>query len=52
MLIMIAVAMFKITHNTLRRSTLAEVLLMLAMNQIEAKRKMNSSARSRCEGIG
>ncbi len=31
--------MFKITQNTLRGFTLAEVLLMAAMNQLEAKRK-------------
>jgi hypothetical protein len=31
--------MFKITQNTLRGFTLAEVLLMAAMNQVEAKRK-------------
>jgi len=30
--------MFKITQNTLRGFTLAEVLLMAAMNQLEAKR--------------
>jgi len=32
--------MFKITENTLRNFTLAEVLLMAAMNQLEAKRKV------------
>ena len=31
--------MFKITKNTFRDFTLAEVLLMAAMNQLEAKRK-------------
>ena len=31
--------MFKITQNTFRDFTLAEVLLMAAMNQLEAKRK-------------
>jgi len=31
--------MFKITQNTLRGFTLAEVLLMAAMNQLEVKRK-------------
>jgi hypothetical protein len=31
--------MFKITQNTLRGFTLAEILLMAAMNQLEAKRK-------------
>jgi hypothetical protein len=30
---------FKITQNTFRDFTLAEVLLMAAMNQLEAKRK-------------
>ncbi|MGC2473311.1 MAG: hypothetical protein WA485_03185, partial [Candidatus Sulfotelmatobacter sp.] len=34
-----ASVMFKITQNTLRGFTLAEVLLMAAMNQLEAKRK-------------
>jgi hypothetical protein len=37
--ITIASVMFKITQNTLRGFTLAEVLLMAAMNQLEAKRK-------------
>ena len=31
--------MFKITKNTFRDFTLAEVLLMAAMNQLEAKTK-------------
>ena len=31
--------MFKITQNTVRCFTLAEILLMAAMNQLEAKRK-------------
>lgn len=39
-LITIASVMFKITQNTLRGFTLAEVLLMAAMNQLEAKRKV------------
>jgi len=34
-----ASVMFKIIQNTLRNFTLAEVLLMAAMNQLEAKRK-------------
>jgi hypothetical protein len=38
-LITIASVMFKITQNTLRGFTLAEVLLMAAINQLEAKRK-------------
>ncbi len=39
--------MFKITQNTLRDFTLAEVLLMAAMNQLEAKRKVAANERSR-----
>jgi len=39
MLINRASVMFKITQNTLRGFTLAEVLLMAAMNQLEVKRK-------------
>jgi hypothetical protein len=31
--------MFKITHNTIHRFSFAEILLMAAMNQNEAKRK-------------
>ena len=31
--------MFKITQKTFREFTLAEVLLMVAMNQLEARRK-------------
>ena len=38
--------MFKITQNTLRAFTLAEVLLMAAMNELEAKRKVGPSKRS------
>lgn len=38
-LITTASVMFKITQNTLRGFTFAEVLLMAAMNQLEAKRK-------------
>ena len=37
-LITMASVMFKITQNTLRGFTLAEVLLMAAMNLLEAKR--------------
>jgi hypothetical protein len=33
------VVMFRITHNTIRRFSFAEILLMAAMNQNEAKRK-------------
>jgi hypothetical protein len=32
--------MFRITHITTQRFSLAEMLLMTAMNQIEAKRKV------------
>lgn len=39
--------MFKITENALRNFTLAEVLLMAAMNQLEAKQKYGSNARLR-----
>jgi len=38
--------MFKITQNTLRGFTLAEVLLMAAMNQLEAKRKFGGNKGS------
>ncbi|MGO9346430.1 MAG: hypothetical protein ACLPZJ_08600 [Terriglobales bacterium] len=39
--------MFKITHNTIHRFYLAEILLMAAMNQMEAKRKVDPAlARS------
>jgi hypothetical protein len=41
--------MFKITQNTLRNFTLAEVLLMVAMNQLEAKRKPVGNKRSHFE---
>jgi len=34
-----AAVMFKITQNTINRFTFAEILLMAAMNEIEAKRK-------------
>lgn len=39
-------SMFKITQNTLRDFTLAEVLLMAAMNQLEAKRKVGAGEAS------
>jgi hypothetical protein len=32
--------MFKITNNTVHRFSLSEILLMLAINQVEAKRKV------------
>lgn len=35
--------MFKITHNTVHRFSLAEILLMLAINQEEANRKVGRS---------
>jgi hypothetical protein len=38
--------MFKITQNTFRDFTLAEVLLMVAMNQLEAKRKAGANEGS------
>jgi hypothetical protein len=43
--------MFKITQNTLRGFTLTEVLLMVAMNQLEAKKKAfgnKATQRNRC----
>jgi hypothetical protein len=44
-LIKLASVMFKITQNTLRGFTLAEILLMAAMNQLEAKRKAFGNER-------
>jgi len=41
-----AAVMFKITENTLRGFTLAEVLLMAAMNQLEARRKVGGNEGS------
>jgi hypothetical protein len=41
--------MFKITQNTLRRFSLAELLLMAAINQIGVSRKIDPAMRSRCE---
>jgi hypothetical protein len=35
--------MFKITPNTIHHFSLAEILLMAAMNEIEAKRKASST---------
>jgi len=43
-----AAVMFKITHNTIRRFSLAEILLMAAINQMEARRK-DSATRSSSE---
>jgi flagellar biosynthesis chaperone FliJ len=34
--------MFKITQNTINGFTLAEILLMAAMNEIEAKKKASA----------
>ena len=42
--------MFKIAQNALRHFTLAEVLLMAAMNQVEAKRKPEAMP-NRCKGM-
>ncbi len=42
--------MFKITHNTIHCFSFAEILLMVAMNQLEAKRK-DSATRSRSDGF-
>jgi hypothetical protein len=39
--------MFKITQNTLSGFTLAEVLLMAVMNQLEAKRRVGENQGSR-----
>jgi len=39
--------MFKITQNTLRYFSFAEVLLMAAINQVEAKRKHSTVPNSR-----
>ena len=44
--------MFKITQNTVRNFTLAEILLMAAMNELEAKRRVGARKRSlpdRCD---
>jgi len=35
--------MFKITQNTINGFTLAEILLMAAMNEIEAKRRASAT---------
>jgi hypothetical protein len=32
--------MFKITHNTVHHFSFTEILLMAAINQVEAKRKV------------
>jgi hypothetical protein len=38
--------MFKITQNTTKGFTLAEILLMAAMNEIEAKRRTSSTGNN------
>jgi hypothetical protein len=43
--------MFKITQNTLRRFSLAELLLMAAINQVGASRKIDSAMRGKRERI-
>jgi hypothetical protein len=45
---------FTITHNTVRRFTLTEILLMAAMNQTEATRKVggSESVYSRARHLG
>jgi len=45
-------AMFKITQNTFRYFTLAQVLLMAAINQIEDKRKVNWGVRKLADQLG
>jgi hypothetical protein len=37
-----AVVMFKVTHTTVQHFSLAEVLLTVAINQMEANRKVRS----------
>jgi hypothetical protein len=37
--------MFKITQNTVHRFSLGEILLMAAMNEIEAQRKASAATR-------
>ena len=45
--------MFKITQNTTRQFTLAEILLMAAMNEMDAKRKTSGRAeQARREQLG
>jgi len=51
MSIMSSLAMFKITHNALRYFTFAEVLLMAAINQVEAKRKFDSPCGAGAKGL-
>jgi len=44
--------MFKITPNTINGFTLAEILLIAAMNEIEAKRKASADFGSTGSWIG
>lgn len=39
-------AMFRITHITVQRFSLAEILLMVAINQSEAKREVRGNEKS------
>jgi len=38
--------MFKITNNTARQFSLTEILLMVAINQIEVRQKVGDSSAS------
>jgi len=38
--------MFKISQNTIHRFSLAEILLMAAMNKIEARRRAAATGRT------
>jgi hypothetical protein len=38
--------MFKITPSTIHGFTLAEILLMVAMNEVEAKRKASATVNN------
>jgi hypothetical protein len=46
------VHMFKITQNTINGFTLAEILLMAAMNEIEAKRRLRPILVPQDLGLG
>ena len=39
-------AMFRITHITVQRFSFAEILLMVAINQLEAKREVRGNEKS------
>jgi hypothetical protein len=48
-------AMFKITQNTTHQFTLAEILLMAAMNEIEVKQRAAGRTEQACRnpsGVG